>query len=207
MFIRYRVAGSLDFVGVRYLIVFNTSGNGQTPYAPNLLNTSYLNYSFILVFGGTTLGAQVALLQIVATGTSNGFTTVPLQINPQFVTSFNANSSGTGNEFTYTFNRLLLTPLTSASPTPSPAPPATPNPIPTLASGVSSLWALNAFSADVNDQPIDAIAFNGITDQTFSGFVVNTLAPFDNPVNKPAGAVQVTNPNAQIAAVEILNQP
>jgi hypothetical protein len=207
MFIRYRVAGSLDFVGVRYLVVFNTSGNGITPYAPNLLNTSFLNYSFILIFGGTTLGAQVALLQVVPTGTSNGFTTVPLQINPQFVTAFNANSSGTGNEFTYTFNRLLLTPLTSASPTPSPAPSATPNPIPTLLSGVSSLWAINAFSADANDQPIDAIAFNGITDQTFNSFVVNTLAPFDVPVNKAAGATQVTNPNAQISVVEILNQP
>jgi hypothetical protein len=207
MSIRYRVAGSLDFVGTRYLIVFNTSGNGITPYAPNLLNTSYLNYSFILVFGGTALGAQVALLQIVPTGSSNGFTTVQLQIDPQFVTFFNANSAGTGNQFTYTFNRLLLTPLTSASPTPSPVPSATPNPIPTLASGVSSLWAINAFSADVNDQPIDAIAFNGITDQTFSSFVVNTLAPFDVPVNKAAGATQVANPNAQITAVEIANQP
>jgi hypothetical protein len=69
------------------------------------------------------------------------------------------------------------------------------------------LWAINAFSADANDQPIDAIAFNGITYQTFNSFVVNTLAPFDVPVNKAAGATQVTNPNAQISVVEILNQP
>ena len=207
MFIRYRVAGSLDFANLRYLIVFNTSGNGVTPYAPNILNTSYLNYSFILVFGGTTLGAQVALLQVVPTGTTNGFQTVALQLNPQFVTAFNANSSGTGNEFTFTFNRLLLTPLASASPTPSPVPSATPNAVPTLLSGVSSLWAINAFSADSNDQPIDAIAFGGISDQTFNAFVVNTLTAFDNPVNKAAGGTQVTNQSAAITAVEILNQP
>jgi hypothetical protein len=205
MFIRYRTAGPLDFANLRYLVVFNTSGNGITPYAPNILNTSYLNYSFILVFGGTTLGAQVALLQVIPTGTTNGFQTVVLQLNPQFVTAFNANSSGQGNEFTFTFNRLLLTPLAAASPTPAAT--STPNAAPTLLSGVSSLWAINAFSADVNDQPIDAISFNGITDQTFSGFVVNTLAAFDNPVNKAPGATQVTNPSAQITAVEILNQP
>jgi hypothetical protein len=209
MFIRYRVAGSLDFANLRYLVVFNTTGNGVTPYAPNILNTSYLNYSFILVFGGTTLGAQVVLLQVVPTGSTNGFQTVALQVNPQFVTAFNANSSGTGNEFTFTFNRLLLTPLASASPTPAPTatPTATPNAAPTLLSGVSSLWAINAFSADVNDQPIDAIAFSGIGDQTFSAFVVNTLAAFDNPVNKAAGGTQVSNLGAAITAVEILSQP
>jgi hypothetical protein len=205
MFIRYRVAGTLDFNNLRYLVVFNTSGNGLTPYAPNLLNTSYLNYSFILIFGGSQVGgAAYGLLQVIPIA-SGGFQTVALQINPQFVTAFNANSSGTGNEFTFTFNRFLLTPITSASPTPVPSP--SPNAAPTLANGVSSLWAINAFSADVNNNPIDAIAFGGIADQTFSSFVINTLAAFDSPVNKAAGATQVQNINAQIAAVEILNQP
>ena len=204
MFIRYRVAGILDFNSLRYLIVFNTSGNGITPLA-STLNTSFLNYSFILIFGGTqTGGAQYGLLQVIPIA-SGGFQTVALQINPQFVTNFNANSSGSGNEFTFTFNRLLLTPLQTASPTPVPSP--SPNAAPTLASGVSSLWAINAFSADSNNAPIDAIAFAGIADTTFSGFVVNTLLPFDNPINKAAGASQVTNINAQIVAVEIINEP
>jgi len=99
----------------------------------------------------------------------------------------------------------MLTPLQSASPTPVPSP--SPSAAPTLLSGVSSLWAINAFSADSNNAPIDAIAFGGITDTTFSGFIVNTLLPFDNPVNKAAGGTQVTNPNAQIVAVEIINEP
>ena len=207
MFIRYRVLGTLDFTSLRYLVVFNTSGNGVTPYAPNILNTSYLNYSFILVFGGTQVGgASFGLLQVIPIA-SGGFQTVGLQPAPQYVTSFNANSSGQGNEFTFTFNRLLLTPLQNASPTPTTTPTAGPTSAPTLLSGVSSLWAINAFSADSNNQPIDAIAFGGITDTTFSSFVVNTLAPFDVPVNKAAGSSQVTNINAQLAAVEIINQP
>jgi hypothetical protein len=207
MLIRYRVQGVLDFTNLRYLVVFNTSGNGITPYAPSLLNTSYLNYSFILVFGGTSVGgASFGLLQVIPIA-SGGFQTVGLQINSQFVTSFNANSSGQGNEFTFTFNRLLLTPLQSTSPTPTSTPTAGPTSVPTLLSGVSSLWALNAFSADANNNPIDAIAFGGTADTTFSSFIVNTLAPFDVPVNKAAGSSQVANLNAQLAAVEVINQP
>jgi len=196
-------------------VVFNTSGNGLTPYATDALNLTYLNYSFILVFGGTvSSGAAFTLLQVINTGISGGgsgsVTTVPIAIAPQFVTSFNANSSGTGNEFTFTFNKNLLTPLATASPTPVPSPSPTPNPIPTLASGVSSLWAINCFSAAAsNNTPIDTISpVNGISDTTFSSFVIDTLQPFDVPVNKPTPpVVQVSNINAQVMSVEIINAP
>jgi hypothetical protein len=205
MFIRYRVLGTLDFTNLHYLVVFNTSGNGQTPYAPNI--ATYTNYSFILVFGGTQVaGAAYAVFQIINSGTSAGFQTVQLPQAPQFITSFNPNSSGSGNEFTFTFNRLLLQPLVSSSPSPTPA--ATPNPYPTLASGVSSLWAINIFSADLLNNPIDAISIGGINDVTFNTYVINTLQVYDVPVNKPVPPpVQVSNPNAQIVAVEIINSP
>ena len=215
MFIRFRVLGTLDFQTLHYLVVFNTSGNGLTPYATDALNLTYLNYTFILVFGGTVAaGAAYSLLQVINTGVSGGgagsITTVQVGIAPQFITSFNPNSSGSGNEFTFTFNRNLLTPIATASPTPAPSPSATPNPIPTLASGVSSLWAINCFSASAaNNTPIDTISpVNGISDTTFSSFVINTLQPFDVPVNKPtSGIVQVANINAQLTAVEIINTP
>ena len=104
------------------------------------------------------------------------------------------------------FNRLLLTPL--AGSTPSPAPSPTPVAVPTLASGVSSQWAINVFSADLSNNPIDAISNGGVNDVTFSQFAVNTLQAFDIPVNKPAPPpVQVTNLNAQVMAVEIINIP
>jgi hypothetical protein len=209
MFIRYRVEGTLDFVNVHYLVVFNTSGNGITPYAAPGLQ-QFANYSFILVFGGTAAaGAAYALLQVVNSGTSSGFQTVSLGITPAFITNFNANSSGTGNEFTFTFNRNLLTAIATSSPTPTPSASPTPAAYPTLLSGQSSLWAINCFTADPSNNPIDAISpVNGINDTTFSSFVINTLQPFDVPVNKSTPPVyQVANPNAQLIAVEIINTP
>ena len=119
MFIRYRVLGTLDFNSLRYLVVFNTTGNGITPL-PAASTQSYVNYSFILAFGGTQVsGAAYAVFQIVNSG-SGGYTAVLLPLNPAYVTNFNQNSSGSSNEFTFTFNRLLLTPLAGASPSPSP---------------------------------------------------------------------------------------
>lgn len=205
MAIRYRVQGTLDFVNLRYLVVFNTNGNGQTPYA-NSLNTAFLNYSFILIFGGTQAGgASFGLLQVIPIA-SGGFQTVVLQVNPQLGV-LNANSTGAGNEFTFTFNRTLLTPLATTSPSPTATPTAGPTAFPTLASGISSLWAINLFSADANNNPIDSIAFSGISDTTFTQFVINTLAVTDIVVNKTPGFTQVANINAQIIAGEIINQP
>jgi hypothetical protein len=207
MFIRFRVEGTLDFTNLHYLVVFNTTGTGPTPYgAPNL--QQYANYSFILVFGGTAAaGAAYTLLELVNSGTSAGFQPVSIGINPGYVTNFNPNSSGTGNEFTFTFNRNLLTPIQTTSPTPAAS--ATPVGVPTLASGVSSLWAINLFSADTSNNPIDAISpVNGINDTTFSSFVINTLAAFDVVVNKPIPpTVTVTNLNAQVIGAEIINVP
>jgi hypothetical protein len=83
-----------------------------------------------------------------------------------------------------------------------------PTAAPTLASGISTLWAINLFSADsTGNNAIDAIAFNGINDTTFNQFVVNTLAPFDVVVNKTPGYTQVNNQSAQITAAEVINQP
>ncbi|HEV8022633.1 MAG TPA: hypothetical protein VGP41_15270 [Candidatus Lustribacter sp.] len=205
MFIRYTVAGPLDFTNLRYLAVFNTNGNGQTPYA-NSLNTAFLNFSFILVFGGTQLsGASFGLLQVIPIA-SGGFQTVALQVNPQLGTLI-PNSNGTGNQFTFTFNRTLLTPLQTTSPSPTSTPTAGPTSFPTLANGISSLWAINLFSTDAQNNPIDAISFNGIQDTTFNSFVVNTAASFDVVSTKAPGYVTVTNQSAQIVAAEIINEP
>jgi hypothetical protein len=54
MFIRFRTLGTLDFVNLRYIVVFNTSGNGQPVLATSI--NSFANYSFELIFGGTNVG-------------------------------------------------------------------------------------------------------------------------------------------------------
>jgi hypothetical protein len=212
MSIRFRTAASLNFSNLYYVVVFNTSGNGQEPYAATF--QSYTNYSFALVFGGTSLsGASYQLLQVISTGSSAGFTTRQVPINPVYVSSFNPNSNGQGTEFTFVFNRLLLltvpNPLTS--PTPAPGATATPTPAPqstpTISPGTSTLWAINFFSTDTSFNPIDAIANNGINDTSFS-YVVDTTQFFDTPVNKPVPPpVQVTNQSAQIVAIEVINEP
>jgi hypothetical protein len=220
MYIRYRTLGALNFSSLYYVVIFNTSGNGQEPYAGAF--QTYTNYSFALVFGGTGItGASYQLLQVISTGSSAGFTTRAIPISPLYVTSFNANSDGTGNEFTFTFNRLLLLTVANplASPSPSPSPSATPtspatatpspnpNPTPSTSPGTSTLWAMNFFSTDTSFNPIDGIANNGINDVSFT-YVVDTTQNFDQPVNKPLPPpVQVTNQSAQIIAIEVINSP
>ena len=214
MSIRFRTLGPLNFNNLYYVIVFNTSGNGQEPYTAAF--ASYTNYSFALVFGGTAVsGASYQLLQVISTGSSAGFTTRSVPINPSYVSNFNPNSDGTGNEFTFIFNRnLLLTvpnPTSSASPSPVPSATASPTPAPgatpTISPGTSTLWAMNFFSTDTNFNPIDAIANNGINDVSFT-YLVDTTTSFDKPVNKPLPPpVQVSNQSAQIIAVEVINSP
>ena len=210
MLIRFRTLGTLDFTNLRYIVVFNTSGNGITPLATQI--ASFSNYSFELIFGGTNVGgASYQLLQIIPTGTQNGYQQLPVPIQQQYVTNFNPNSSGTANEFTFTFNRLLLTPIATPAPTTAPTAPTptpNPNPTPTLQPGVATLWAVNCFSTDPQGNPIAAIATNGIQDVTFRQFVVDTTQPFDNPVTKPlAAAPQVNPPAAQVIFVEVINAP
>ena len=237
MKIRFRTLNTLDFTNLYYVVIFNTSGNGQEPYASSL--ASYTNYSFALVFGGTSItGASYRLLQVIPTGTSAGYQARSIPIQTQYVTLFNPNSSGTGigNEFTFTFNRALLnvafpnatptptastsaspvaspSPLASASPgaspLPSPTDTATPVPVPgsTLPSGVSTLWNLNFFSTDLNFNPIDAISNNGIQDVSFL-LVVDTTQNSDQVVNKPnPPPTQVTNQSAQVMSIEVINVP
>jgi hypothetical protein len=203
MFIRFRVLGTLDFVGQRYIVVFNTSGNGQTPLATSI--NSFANYSFELIFGGTNVGgASYQLLQVVPTGNSAGYQQIQVPIQTQFVTNFNPNSNGTGNEFTFTFNRSLLTPIATPSPTAAPTAGATASPAPGV---VSTLWNLNFFSTDSQGNPIDAISNNGVQDVTFNA-PVTTTAQSDQVFNKPSPPpIQVPNANTQVMAIEIINTP
>lgn len=215
MLIRFRTQGTLDFNNFRYVVIFNTSGNGQTPLAAAL--QSFTNYSFALVFGGTSItGASYSLYQIASSGTSSGFIAVQVQIPTVFVQSFNPNSDGLGNEFTFTFNRQLMlgqpNPFATATPSPAPGATATPSPAPnatpTPAPGQSTLWAMNFFSTDPQGNPYDAIANSGIQDVSFS-YVVDTTLFFDQPVNKPVPDIldNVTNTSGNVIAIEVVNSP
>jgi hypothetical protein len=214
MYLRYRTLGTLNFNKYYYVVIFNTSGNGQTPYATSF--ATYINYSFALIFGGTSVtGASYQLLQVISTGTSQGYTTRVFPISPQFVTNFNPNSFGAGNEFTFTFNRYLLltvpNPTSSATPvpTPSPSPSATPAVGPTISPGTSTLWAMNFFTTDLSFNVIDGIAnVSPQQDTSFNSYVIDTTQAFDVPVNKPLPPfAPVADPSAQIIQTEVINTP
>lgn len=188
MLLRFRVNGPLDFTNVRYVIVFNTTGNGVEPYANAL--TGIFNYSFAWVVGGSGGLAAPALVQYFAVpGTGTNLQTRQVVVPPQFAQLQILTPSAPG-EFTLTFSRSLFN-------TPSPA-----------GTRLSPRWSVNFITTDAAGHPIDANGTTGITDTSFSGYaMVNTAQQFDLRYYKPAGSTAVSNPSAAINQNEIINTP
>lgn len=201
LYIRFRTQGALNFSQFLYVVAFNTNGNGQYPLATSI--SSYLNWSFELIFGNSAGGATYSLQQIYQN--AGNYSVVPLTIPPQYVTLFNPDSDGTNNEFTFTFNRALITPFI----TPSPGPTLGPTAPPTIVPGVSTLWAMNFFTTDLNGNPEDSIGINGSTDTAPQCCTVTTTLASDQTFNKPIPPpVQAAGgPSAQIIAIEVANEP
>lgn len=119
MLIRVTTQGVMDFTNYRYVIVFNTSGNGTEPYA-NVYQTSFQNYSFAFVVGGSGGLTAPALIQYyLLPGTSTSLGTRQLVI-PNQALQFTPNSNGLGTQFTLQFQRTLFNVPNPASPSPSP---------------------------------------------------------------------------------------
>lgn len=198
MQVKYRVAQSFDFANVRYVIVFNTSGNGRTPY-PNGYLTQYQDYSFAFVVGGSGSTASVALVQYVRQPGPGGTTIVtPVTLPPpppqQLI--FLPNSDGQGKEFTIIFDRNLLIGLFTPTPSPTPVPT-------TVAQGT---WYFNYFTTDLNGIPYDSLGQGGATDTTFS-HPLDTTSIFDTTFTIPPGAIMAPMPSEQITGGEISNNP
>lgn len=206
MSIIFTTEGPLDFTDFQYVVAFNTSGNGQYPLATSI--SSFLNWSFELIFGNSGGGVTYALQQIYSNAGS--YSSIGLTVPPQFVTFFNPNSNGLDTQFTFTFNRALLAALV----TPSPAPASTPSAPPFVSPGVSTLWAMNFFSVTAvatasapAGTPVDSIGVNGATDTAPQCCIVTTTQLFDQTFNKPIPPpVQVTS-SAQIVGIQVINTP
>lgn len=228
MQIKFNTQGPMDFANDRYVLVFNTSGQGGEPYAVYGNQASgYPNYSFAIVVSGsggsvaqaipveyyhqTTVGGATNVTQIQLP-----FTQQQLQLLP--------NSNGQGTQFIVTFQRNLfngvnVTPAPSPSPsgTPSaPPPPAAssspsaspspaPNPGPTTTA--QSTWYINFFVLDSNGNILDAPGINGAQDTTFQ-FPVNVSTVFDQQFNVALpGSAQAPTPASQITIGEVSNTP
>jgi hypothetical protein len=142
MLIRYRVQAPFDFTNYSYAIIFNTSGQGGTPYANTQFQGGFLNYSFAWFVGGAfgTVQSPPVLLQYYLTpGSTTNVGTQAIVVPIQLAT-LTLNSNGQNTEFTLLFSRSLLdrppigqaTPSPGVTPTPSPTSSgATPTPVPT----------------------------------------------------------------------------
>ena len=188
MTLRFQVKGPLDFTKFRYVMLFNTTGNGMEPYANPI--TGILNYSFAWVVGGSGSIAGAKLLQYYPSpGAGNGLETRLIVTPPQSFTLVTTSSVAPG-EFTLTFNRALLN---------------APNP---TGQSSSPIWSINFLTTDLDGNPVDANGVNGITDVAFLTYArINTAQYVDLHYYKAAGSTTVSNPSAAISQNEVINNP
>lgn len=222
MLIRFKTLRPMDFTTYRYVIVFNTSGNGQEPY-PNAFQTGFKNFSYAFVVGGPAgLASTPQLLQYyLQPGTSSGLSTFNVTIPTQTLSFVpNSGSDPATGEFQITFNRLLLnqpnpagTPPPTAAPvaTPTPASGPTPAPTPTAplvqpTTPAQRSWNINFITTDAGGTPIDSLGLGANQDTSFNLQIDTTLFA-DKVYTKPAGYTQVSNPAAQVTGYEIINAP
>lgn len=199
MLIRVMTVGPLDFADYQYAIVFNTSGNGQEPYA-NAYLTSFLNYSFVWVVGAQNgLSAAPTLEEVFPI--TNGLGEIGVSVPPSSV-QFIPNSNGQGTEFTLQFARALFYTVTpTATPTPVVA---LPTAVPTTAG--QQTWNINVFTMNSSNQILDAGGL-GPNDTSFTLQVDTTTASDNTLPFKKAGANSTASTSAQIAGGEIQNEP
>jgi len=180
----------MDFTRYRYAIVFNTTGNGQEPYANTFL-TSFLNDSFAWIVGGQGGIVSPTLEQFYPI--SNGIGSVIVSVPPGAV-QLTTNANGQSSSFLLTFQRSIFT-------TSAPGGTGLPTPIPPQA-----LWTINVFTIDANNAILDA-GGQGVNDTSFLLSLNTTQAiQITNPFQK-AGAPTLPDPASQIAGGTITNAP
>lgn len=227
MLIRFRTVAPQDYANVRYVIVFNTSGNGQEPF-PQANQTGFQNYSFSFVVGGPNglVGLPQLLQYYIAPGSSAGIQTIGISIPPNLVQFIpNSGGNGQGGEFQLTFSRALLygvnpggtgvpgaaSPSANPSPTPAvaatsvPTATATLNPLVAPTSAAQQAWNINFVTTDQSGLPIDSMGLGGATDTSFS-LNVNTTQVISTTYTKPQVA-RLNNQAAQISGYQLINSP
>jgi hypothetical protein len=221
----------------KYVIVFNTTGNGQEPY-PQALLTGFTNYSFAFVVGGPTgLAALPQLLQYyLQPGTSSGIETFQVSIPTNLINFIpNLVSNGSGGEFDITFARSLLYGINpGGTPAATGAPSASPSPTPTVtatatatAGGTASPTATATATVNPLVQATTAAQVNWninfIVANASTGTPVDSMGlggaddtSFTYTVNTTTAVdnvytkpvnIQVSDPAAQLSGYEVINSP
>ncbi len=209
--VRFETAGQLDLQNVSYLIVFNTSGSAQQPYAQGF-NSNFNNWSLYFIVGGGATFANAPGLELVyqnpASGTPQSFAVSYPTSLVNFQTSIPSGTAQYG--FQITFNRCVFD-LTSPTSTPPPTTTSTLDCPPFNNTTIGTVWNVSLFTLDRTLSPVDSLSVNGpaATDYTFSYNTTQTIPNGNNSGQyfKPANNAVVNNPAAQIVGIEIFNTP
>ena len=202
--IRFETNGPLDFQNLEYLIVLNTTGNGNQPFAQGL-NSDFKNWTHFFIVGGGTNFANFPQLEQVYPDPTSG---APKPYAPTFpgnLVNFQSSVPTANARFAFqiTFDRCILD---------LPAPSATTQPAACLnGTGppfnfIASFWNISLFTLDRTQSPIDSLGTNGPTDTSYS-FAVDTAQVVNTNHFKPASNATVSNPSAQIIGIEVLSEP
>jgi hypothetical protein len=191
--VHFDVSAPFNFSNYRYLIVFNTSGNGITP-STDTFQKNWAGYSFALIALGNGVTSSAQAVQFV----QNKNPHIPpswlvLGTTPQQFT-YNLNSNGTGTQFSMIAQKAIFKGIASPSPSPSASP--------------SNKWAFNAFTTQAGNQGqwlfVDSLGAGGPIDPQFVSPILCMSEPFDNTY---FGIYTPSDPSAQILSVEISNNP
>ena len=231
MSVKFRVAQPFNFSNYKYVIVFNTTGDGNTPL-PLAQQTNFRGYSFAIIVsavGGAVSDQAVQYARPL--NASQAPAIIPIPATQQQLQPVQVNTNGANTEFTIIFQRIIASgaftpgPTATASATASPTPTATPSPSP-LPSGATATpsptaspvptttpvppfnttWLFNYLVTDLNNVAVDSLGQGGANDTSFVSPSLNTNTVFDIPVNVRAG----THPSDQAAVIaggEIANNP
>lgn len=202
--IRFETAGPLDFQNFTYIIVFNTTGNNQQPYAQGL-NSDFKNWSaFFSVGGGANFANSPQLEQVFQDPSSGSPRTFNVPI-PAGTLTFQPTvpSASAPYGFQITFNNCLLD---LAPPT------ATGTPVVNTShqcppyKQIATYWNVSLFTLDRSGSPVDSLGVNGPSDTSYT-FQYDTASSAPQNKFKPAGGGTVQNLSAQITGVEAFVTP
>ena len=193
MAVIFDVAAPFNFSNYQYMVVLNTTGSGVTP-STDTLQTNWAGYSFALVALGNGVSSNAEAVQFLRNQNPHiPPAWLPLKTTPQQL-SYTLNNNGTGTEFSILVRRSIIRGIASPSPSPSASP--------------SNVWSFNAFTTQASQGQwyfYDSMGPGGPVDPQFVSPKLCMTEPFDNTYT--AYDMQVPDPSAQIATVEIANNP
>ncbi len=203
--IRFETAGALDFQNVTYLIVLNTTGNNQQPYAQGYINSDFKNWSaYFIVGGGQGFANFPGLEQVFQDPASGGPRVFQVQI-PTGAATFQTSIPNASAQFGFQiqFNRCLLD---LPPPSANPPPPINSNGTCPPYTNIATNWNVSIFTLDRNNSPIDSLGTTGPDDTSYK-FAFDTAQVVNTNFFKPGSTQTVQNPSARITGIEVFSTP